>query len=100
MDAVHRQDGHPDRGAHPLERHSTPRVATAYARWSSAYLNSFFESGRRARWTRPSLAHRAIPDVGAWTKTDEVPFDFEHGRDIRCWFERAGERLLSSSERA
>lgn len=57
-----------------------------------AYLNSFFESGLKNPMDEAILAHETV-DVSAWTKIDEVPFDFERRR-VSVLVERAGERLL------
>ncbi len=62
-----------------LERHvdatgvSNPQVLEL------AYLNSHFESGLKSPLDDAILAHGDI-DVSAWTKIDEVPFDFERRR--------------------
>lgn len=44
-----------------------------------AYLNSHFETGLKSPLDEAILAHDTI-DVSAWTKVDEVPFDFERRR--------------------
>jgi Mg2+-importing ATPase len=44
-----------------------------------AYLNSAFESGIKSPLDEAVLAHRQ-PDIAAWHKVDEVPFDFERRR--------------------
>lgn len=43
-----------------------------------AHLNSTFESGLKSPLDDAILAHEM--DTGAWTKIDEVPFDFERRR--------------------
>jgi len=45
-----------------------------------AYLNSYFETGLRSPLDEAILQHEAPPDIGAWRKVDEVPFDFERRR--------------------
>jgi Mg2+-importing ATPase len=57
-----------------------------------AYLNSYFESGLKSPLDDAILAHEEI-DVSAWTKIDEVPFDFERRR-VSVLVERAGARRL------
>jgi Mg2+-importing ATPase len=44
-----------------------------------AYLNSAFESGIKSPLDDAILAYRQ-PDIAAWHKVDEVPFDFERRR--------------------
>jgi Mg2+-importing ATPase len=51
----------------------TPRVLML------AHLNSAFESGLRSPLDEAILA-REVVDIRAWTKIDEVPFDFERRR--------------------
>ncbi|ABD68245.1 Magnesium-translocating P-type ATPase [Rhodoferax ferrireducens T118] len=57
-----------------------------------AYLNSYFESGLKSPLDDAILAHGEI-DVSAWTKIDEVPFDFERRR-VSVLVQRAGARRL------
>ncbi|MEO8120483.1 MAG: magnesium-translocating P-type ATPase [Rhodoferax sp.] len=57
-----------------------------------AYLNSYFESGLKSPLDDAILAHEDI-DVSAWTKIDEVPFDFERRR-VSVLVQRAGARRL------
>ena len=59
-----------------------------------AYLNSAFETGIHSPLDDAILAH-AKPDVGEWTKLDEVPFDFERRR-VSVLLQEKGttERLL------
>ncbi len=57
-----------------------------------AYLNSYFESGLKSPLDDAILAHEEI-DVSAWTKIDEVPFDFERRR-VSVLVQRAGARRL------
>jgi Mg2+-importing ATPase len=44
-----------------------------------AYLNSWFQAGLRTPLDEAILRHEEL-DVGAWTKLDEIPFDFERRR--------------------
>jgi len=44
-----------------------------------AYLNSKFETGIRSPLDEVIL-HQSVPDVAAYTKCDEIPFDFERRR--------------------
>ncbi len=44
-----------------------------------AYLNSYFESGVKTPLDQAILDH-GMPDMTAWRKIDEVPFDFERRR--------------------
>ena len=57
-----------------------------------AWLNSHFESGLRSPLDDAILEH-APHAASAWTKIDEVPFDFERRR-VSVLIERAGARLL------
>ena len=57
-----------------------------------AYLNSYFESGLKSPLDDAILAHQEI-DVSAWSKIDEVPFDFERRR-VSVLVERTGARRL------
>jgi len=75
-----------------LERHVDAQGRDSAHVLELAYLNSFFESGLKSPMDEAILAHEH-PDVGAWTKIDEVPFDFERRR-VSVLVERAGERLL------
>jgi Mg2+-importing ATPase len=57
-----------------------------------AWLNSHFESGLRSPLDTAILEHAPhIPS--AWTKLDEVPFDFERRR-VSVLLEREGRRVL------
>ncbi|MDZ5649823.1 magnesium-translocating P-type ATPase [Nitrospirillum sp. BR 11828] len=62
-----------------------------------AYLNSRFETGLRSPLDEAILAYgdaaQATPDLAAWRKCDEVPFDFERRR-VSVLAENGGERLL------
>ncbi len=44
-----------------------------------AYLNSFFETGLKSPLDEAILRHETL-NVSAWSKIDEVPFDFERRR--------------------
>lgn len=57
-----------------------------------AYLNSYFESGLKSPLDDAILAHEDI-DVSAWSKIDEVPFDFERRR-VSVLVQRAQARRL------
>jgi len=57
-----------------------------------AYLNSFFESGLKSPLDDAILKHSDI-DVTAWTKIDEVPFDFERCR-VSVLVQRGAARRL------
>ncbi len=46
---------------------------------SFAFLNSYFETGLKSALDDAILAQPGV-DVSAWTKIDEVPFDFERRR--------------------
>jgi P-type Mg2+ transporter len=69
----------------PLGR-STERVL-----WL-AYLNSFHETGIKSPLDA-AILQTGQPDVQAYCKLDEVPFDFERRR-LSVVVEKAGERLL------
>jgi Mg2+-importing ATPase len=62
-----------------LERHldCEGRDSEHVLRW--AYLNSFFETGLKSPLDEAVLSHKLL-DVSAWSKVDEVPFDFERRR--------------------
>lgn len=62
-----------------LERHVDPQGRDSERVLALAYRNSAFESGLRSPLDEAILAHERI-DVSAWTKIDEVPFDFERRR--------------------
>jgi Mg2+-importing ATPase len=57
-----------------------------------AYLNSAHETGIRSPLDAAILEH-AAPDIAAYRKLDEVPFDFER-RCLSVVVEAAGRRLL------
>ncbi|MDB2414158.1 magnesium-translocating P-type ATPase [Rickettsiales bacterium] len=57
-----------------------------------AYINSTFESGIKSPLDNAILEH-AKPDISAWKKIDEVPFDFERRR-VSVLAEREGQKFL------
>ena len=75
-----------------LERHVDAAGHDSPEVLALAYLNSHFESGLRSPLDDAILAHEDI-DVSAWSKIDEVPFDFERRR-VSVLVERAGARRL------
>ncbi len=62
-----------------LERHMDPQGQPSGRVLQLAYLNSFFESGLKSPLDDAILQHSEV-DSSAWTKIDEVPFDFERRR--------------------
>jgi Mg2+-importing ATPase len=62
-----------------LERHLDPQGKESERVLELAYHNSFFESGVKSALDVAILEHKEI-DVSAWSKIDEVPFDFERRR--------------------
>jgi Mg2+-importing ATPase len=60
-----------------------------------AYVNSRFETGVKSPLDDAILAHSGpgVEAAEAWSKIDEVPFDFERRR-VSILAEKAGERLL------
>ena len=62
-----------------MERHVNPLGQDSERALQLAWLNSHFESGLRSPLDEAILAHRSW-DASAWTKIDEVPFDFERRR--------------------
>lgn len=75
-----------------MERHVDPLGQPSERALELAWLNSHFETGLRSPLDEAILAHRTL-DASAWTKIDEVPFDFERRR-VSVLIERAGERCL------
>ena len=75
-----------------LERHVDPAGRESARVLELAYLNSFFETGLKSPLDEAILRHSEV-DVSAWTKLDEVPFDFERRR-VSVLVRRAEERLL------
>jgi Mg2+-importing ATPase len=58
-----------------------------------AAVNSCFSSGVRSPLDKAILDHCADQRTRAWSKLDEIPFDFER-RSVTVLAEHAGERLL------
>ncbi len=75
-----------------LERHVDASGQANANVLSLAYLNSYFESGLKSPLDDAVLQHGEI-DVSAWTKIDEVPFDFERRR-VSVLVERDAARRL------
>ncbi|WP_295447858.1 magnesium-translocating P-type ATPase [uncultured Thiodictyon sp.] len=75
-----------------LEQHVDPQGQPSERVLELAYLNSFFESGLKSPLDEAILAHQNI-DVAAWTKIDEVPFDFERRR-VSVLLDKGNGRLL------
>jgi P-type Mg2+ transporter len=75
-----------------LEQHVDAQGNTSARVLELAYLNSFFETGLKSPLDEAILSHNRIR-VDAWTKVDEVPFDFERRR-VSVLLDRGGERLL------
>ena len=73
-----------------MERHVDPLGQPSARALELAWLNSHFETGLRSPLDEAILAHRTL-DASAWTKIDEVPFDFERRR-VSVLIERAGEQ--------
>jgi len=62
-----------------LERHVDAAGRPSERVLELAYFNSYFETGLKSPLDEAILAHGRI-GIGAWTKIDEVPFDFERRR--------------------
>ena len=75
-----------------LERHVDAQGHDSKRVLELAYLNSFFESGLRSPMDDAILEHKEI-DTAAWTKIDEVPFDFERRR-VSVVVDNGQQRLL------
>lgn len=75
-----------------MERHVDPLGQSSDRSLQLAWLNSHFESGLRNPLDEAILAHRNL-DASAWTKIDEVPFDFERRR-VSVLLEQGGQREL------
>jgi P-type Mg2+ transporter len=58
-----------------------------------AFVNSRFESGMKSPLDEAILAARPL-DISAWTKLDEVPFDFERRRVSVLVEHEGGRRLI------
>ena len=74
-----------------LDRHVDPAGADSDHVLQLGWLNSHFETGLRSPLDTAIIEHRG--DAAAWTKIDEVPFDFERRR-VSVLIERAGGRIL------
>ena len=75
-----------------MERHVNPLGQDSERSLQLAWLNSHFESGLRSPLDEAILEHRSF-DASAWTKIDEVPFDFERRR-VSVLLEQGGQREL------
>lgn len=75
-----------------LERHIDGRGRESERVVELAYLNSFFETGLKSPLDDAILQHKEV-DVSAWSKIDEVPFDFERRR-VSVLLEKAKQRML------
>ena len=75
-----------------LERHLDPLGQESARVLELAYLNSYFETGLKSPLDEAILEHGEI-DVSAWSKIDEVPFDFERRR-VSVLLDNGGARLL------
>ncbi len=75
-----------------LEQHVDPQGKPSERVLELAYLNSFFETGLKSPLDDAILAHGEI-DVSAWTKVDEVPFDFERRR-VSVLLDKGTARIL------
>jgi Mg2+-importing ATPase len=62
-----------------LERHLDVGSRDSARVLELAYLNSWFQAGLRTPLDEAILRHEEL-DVAAWTKLDEIPFDFERRR--------------------
>jgi P-type Mg2+ transporter len=75
-----------------MEKHVDPWGQDSDRALELAYLNSHFESGLKSPLDDAILAS-GQRDVSAWTKIDEVPFDFERRR-VSVLVQRGDERWL------
>jgi len=75
-----------------MEKHVDPWGNDSDRALELAYLNSHFESGLKSPLDDAILSS-GQRDVGAWTKIDEVPFDFERRR-VSVLVQRGQERWL------
>jgi Mg2+-importing ATPase len=75
-----------------LERHLDVAGVQSARVLELAYLNSAFQAGLRSPLDEAILRHEEL-DVRAWTKLDEVPFDFERRR-LSVLLRRGGEAPL------
>ena len=75
-----------------LERHLNPLGGESQRVLELAYLNSYFETGLKSPLDDAILEHTEI-DVSAWSKIDEVQFDFERRR-ISVLLDNGSNRML------
>ena len=75
-----------------LERHVDARGRDSQRVLELAYFNSYFETGLKSPLDDAILEHQNI-DASAWTKIDEVPFDFERRR-VSVLLDNGSTRLL------
>ena len=75
-----------------MEKHVDPWGQSSDRALELAYLNSHFESGLKSPLDDAILAS-GQRDVSAWTKIDEVPFDFERRR-VSVLLQRGDDRWL------
>jgi len=75
-----------------MEKHVDPSGQDSDRALELAYLNSHFESGLKSPLDDAILS-TGQRDVSAWTKIDEVPFDFERRR-VSVLLQRGDERWL------
>jgi Mg2+-importing ATPase len=75
-----------------LERHVDSFGQRSERVLELAFLNSYFETGIRSPLDEAILRHSPV-DVSAWSKLDEVPFDFERRR-VSVLVESAHRRKL------
>lgn len=75
-----------------LEKHLDPLGLQSPRVLELAYLNSYFETGVKSPLDEAILAHTHI-DSEAWSKIDEVPFDFDRRR-VSVLLEKDQQRQL------
>jgi Mg2+-importing ATPase len=75
-----------------LERHLDPMGRDSARALELAYLNSAMETGLKNPLDEAILRHTEV-DIHAWTKIDEVQFDFERRR-VSVLADNGSERLL------
>lgn len=76
-----------------LEKHVDLTGDDSQAVLELAYLNSYFETGVKSALDEAILAHEEV-DMSAWSKLDEVPFDFERRR-VSVLAEKEETRILA-----
>jgi Mg2+-importing ATPase len=79
-------------GTMSLDRSVDPSGNPAQRPLELAYLNSKFETGIRSPLDEVIL-HQPVPGMEAYTKCDEIPFDFERRR-LSIVVERQSKRIL------